>query len=93
MPRRLDAGRGVAALTLLLTLLVLGVADLTTLAQTAPSTPVPADGRTLLLQAGLTGLPNSPVAVELLRLELAPGAVSAPHRHPGPELGVVERGY
>lgn len=49
-------------------------------------------GRDILLQATIADLPPSAVTLELIRITLAPGAVSQSHTHPGPEFGIVGAG-
>lgn len=84
--------RGAAMLAVALAMPLLAT-HLTATGARAQETPAPEkDGRTLLLQAVVEQLPPAPVSLQLLRLSLAPGAVSAPHRHPGPEFGLVESG-
>lgn len=46
----------------------------------------------LLLFALVDQLPEAPSFVRLLRINLAPGAKSPLHFHPGPEVGLVESG-
>lgn len=46
----------------------------------------------LILFALVNDMPAAPSFVRLLRINLAPGAQSPLHVHPGPEMGVIESG-
>ena len=50
------------------------------------------DQEGLLLFAVVPEMPAAPSYVRLLRINLEPGAVSPLHFHPGPEMGLIERG-
>jgi mannose-6-phosphate isomerase-like protein (cupin superfamily) len=83
---------GAALLIVALLTLFLGARPVVANSRAQGTPELDTGGRTLLLQATVEQLPSAPVMLQLLRLSLAPGAVSAPHRHPGPEFGLVERG-